>query len=343
MNINITVLLLSGGTSSRFWPLTHKMSQQFLGKSFLDRQIEQLKDCGFKNIVVVSNTKLGTDFSSSVPTVVQKGNGQGAAILSAATYIKTKPILVINADDLVSPLLYKKILEIAGADKNILVGYKTKRYFPGGYLVLNGKKIAHIVEKPGEGNEPSSFVRLVCDYFPSSDVLFNFLNKIPNTNADTHYEDTLTAMMKSGEFFEMLEYEDVWIPVKYPWQALTLMDHYLAQIKKSTIAKSAMIHETATISGPVFIEEGVRVLEYAKLTGPLYIGKNSIIGNHSLIRYSIVGKNSVIGFGSDVTRSYLGSNVWLHSNYIGDSVLSDNVAMGAGSVLANLRLDKMLY
>ena len=36
----------------------------------------------------------------------------------------------------------------------------------------------------------------------------------------------------------------------------------------------------------------------------------------------------------------MGSDVWTHSNYIGDSVVENNVSFGAGSVLANLRLDE---
>jgi len=47
----------------------------------------------------------------------------------------------------------------------------------------------------------------------------------------------------------------------------------------------------------------------------------------------------LIGGYSEVTRSYLGNKVFLHRNYVGDSVIADNVLMGAGAVLANFRFD----
>ncbi len=147
-------------------------------------------------------------------------------------------------------------------------------------------------------------------------------------------------MMQNGEQFEMLEYEDTWIPVKYPWHALSAGEYYLGTLKRKIIAKNAVIHKTAIIEGQVVIEEGVRVMEYAKIVGPAYIGKNALVGNHTLIRETLIGENTVVGFGSEITRSYIGSNCWFHTNYIGDSVVSDNVGVGAGAVFANLRLDE---
>jgi bifunctional UDP-N-acetylglucosamine pyrophosphorylase/glucosamine-1-phosphate N-acetyltransferase len=41
-----------------------------------------------------------------------------------------------------------------------------------------------------------------------------------------------------------------------------------------------------------------------------------------------------------VARSYLGDGVWTHTNYIGDSVIGNDVSFGAGTVTGNLRLDE---
>ena len=48
----------------------------------------------------------------------------------------------------------------------------------------------------------------------------------------------------------------------------------------------------------------------------------------------------MIGFASEVARSFLGHDVWTHSNYVGDSVIGNNVSFGAGCVTGNLRLDE---
>jgi bifunctional UDP-N-acetylglucosamine pyrophosphorylase/glucosamine-1-phosphate N-acetyltransferase len=41
-----------------------------------------------------------------------------------------------------------------------------------------------------------------------------------------------------------------------------------------------------------------------------------------------------------VKHSYIGDNCWFHSNYVGDSIIDDNCSLGAGTVLANFRLDE---
>lgn len=337
----ITVVLLAGGKSRRFWPLKNKMQVQFLGKSFLDRQIDFLRQVGLKNIVVVvreeNKPKL---LRSDVEWVSQEGEGQGAAVLSASMLLQGKPLLVINADDVVSKELFKNLDAVIHENQHILVGFKTTNYFPGGYLVLDGKRVAKVVEKPGEGNEPSSFVKLVCDYFTNADKLLSFLREVSDDDRKRHYELALSEMIAGGERFELLEYTGKWLPLKYPWQTLSLMHYYFKQIKKSMIHKTAQVHKTATIVGPVVLEKDVRVMEYAKLVGPLYVGSGTIIGNHVLVRSSIVGSDCVVGYNCDITGSYIGRNCWFHSNYVGDCVIADGVAMGAGAVLANLRLDE---
>lgn len=338
---DLTVLLLSGGRSKRFWPLSHKMIGNYLGKTFLEHQIETLKKIGFSDIVVVVNQEVSGSFTAEDITLeLQTGDGQAAAIVSAREYISDKPLLVLNADDIISPKLLQKFADFSHKKHNFLVGKYVEKYFPGGYLVLKGTFVQKIIEKPTPGTEPSNFTRLVCDYFVKGSDLISYLTKTAQKKSDDVYEQTISTMIASGEQFEMIPYQDTWIPVKYPWATLEVMDYFLAKIKDSVIDDSAKIHKTATISGPVVFESGVRVLEYAKLTGPLYVGRDTIIGNHTLVRASMIGKNTVVGFSSDVTRSYIGDNVWLHSNYVGDSVLSNNVAMGAGAILANLRLDE---
>jgi bifunctional UDP-N-acetylglucosamine pyrophosphorylase/glucosamine-1-phosphate N-acetyltransferase len=90
----------------------------------------------------------------------------------------------------------------------------------------------------------------------------------------------------------------------------------------------------------VILGENVKILEGAIVNGPLYIGDNSIIANNALVRDSHIGANCVVGFSTEVARSFLGNDVWTHSNYVGDSVIGNNVSFGAGSITGNLRLDE---
>ncbi len=111
-------------------------------------------------------------------------------------------------------------------------------------------------------------------------------------------------------------------------------------INVKKIAKSAVIAESATLHGDIIIGENVKVLDNAVITGPVYIGDNSVIATNTLVRESHIGENCVIGFSTEVARSFLGNGVWTHSNYIGDSVIGNNVSFGGGTVIGNLRLDE---
>lgn len=331
------VLILAGGKSERVWPLSDKALFSFLGKPLIQHQIERAKGAGFKDLIVVCNQdNLPVVKKLGVRALLQKGRGQAAAILSAEKFVKG-PLLVVNANDIFRPSLLKKVVLI-GQKKGVdvcLVGFKTHSYFPGGYLVVNRKGEAkEIVEKPGEGKEPSDLVRIVVDFFKKGEKLVQYLKK------GILYEEAIDKMVKDKNLTKVVSYKEAWGYLKYAWDILQMKDCFLEEIKTSKIGKNVKISKRAVISGPVVIEDDVLIFENAKIAGPAYIGKKTIVGNNSVIRESMIEENCVVGFSTEITRSYVGDNCWFHSNYIGDSVLDKNVSLGAGAVLANLRLDE---
>ena len=58
---------------------------------------------------------------------------------------------------------------------------------------------------------------------------------------------------------------------------------------------------------------------------------------------AIIGKNTVVGNSTEIKNSILFDNVQApHYNYIGDSVLGYKSHMGAGSITSNVKSDKTL-
>jgi len=331
------VLILAGGRSERIWPLSDKVLFPFLGKSLIQHQVERAKRVGFKDLIVVCNQgNLPVVKKLGVKIVLQKGSGQAAAILSAKKFFKG-PVLVVNANDVFNSALLKKVVLI-GQKKEVdacLVGFKTPSYFPGGYLIVSkNKEVKGVIEKPGKGKEPSDLVRIVVDFFKKGEEFVKYLKK------GILYEEAIDAMIKNKTLTKVVPYKERWGYLKYPWHALQMMNCFLNEIKNKKIGKRVKISKNVSISGPVVIEDDVLIFENAKIVGPAYIGKKTIVGNNSVVRESMIGANCVVGFSTEITRSYVGDNCWLHSNYIGDSVLDKNVSLGAGAVLANLRLDE---
>ena len=334
------VLILAAGQSKRFWPLGDKNFFTFNQKLLIERQIQTLKNAGLKKFIIVGNKKnlprLQQIFSQAKFVEQKKLNqGMAGAVLSAEKYLN-QPTLIVSTNDLFQSTEVKKVLQMPNCDGAILA-QKIDQYFPGGYLVLekNSPKILQIQEKPNPKKIPSQLINLVCHFFREPQKLIFHLKKIKN-NRDAGYELALNKLLQTEKFFSV-ENTKKWQAIKFPWHILNLTENFLQNLKPK-IARKTKIAKTAIIKNSI-IEDGAQIFDFSIIQNSV-ISKNSIIGNHTLVRESMIGKNSVIGAGSEVARSFLAENVWLHRNYIGDSIITENISFGAGAVCANLRLDK---
>jgi NDP-sugar pyrophosphorylase family protein len=77
------------------------------------------------------------------------------------------------------------------------------------------------------------------------------------------------------------------------------------------------------------------------IKGPTIIGDNCKIRHGAYIRGNVViGNNSVVGHSTEIKNSIILNNVnAAHFAYIGDSLIGNNVNLGAGVKCANFRLD----
>ena len=130
-----------------------------------------------------------------------------------------------------------------------------------------------------------------------------------------------------------------WRDVVYPWDLLEANKEILEKIDGKI---EGDIEKNVTIKGKVIVGEGSIIMSGSYIEGPVIIGKNCKIGPNCYIRpYTSIGNNCHIGNACEVKNSIImdGSNV-PHQNYVGDSVIGSNCNLGAGTKVANLRLDK---
>ncbi len=334
-------LILAAGRSRRFWPLPDKNFLKFGDVTIIEHQIKTLrKKTSIKKFVIVGGKHNLAQLKKLFPRdiVLEQKNlnkGMAGAVLTAEKYLK-EPTLIISTNDLIDIAGIKKVLATKNCAGAILAK-QVSEYFPGGYLKVTQERIIDIVEKPKPSKEPSNLVNLVCHLFNKPTQLITELKKTSNTK-DDGYERALAKLFKTEKFIA-IKHTGTWQALKYPWHVLKAGELFLTGLKRQ-ISPKAQIAKTAVIEGDVVIEAGVRIFDFAVVRGPAFLGQNSVVGTHSLVRDSIIGMNSVVGSGSEVARSYLGESVWLHRNYVGDSVLSENVSLGAGVVTGNLRLDE---
>jgi UDP-N-acetylglucosamine diphosphorylase / glucose-1-phosphate thymidylyltransferase / UDP-N-acetylgalactosamine diphosphorylase / glucosamine-1-phosphate N-acetyltransferase / galactosamine-1-phosphate N-acetyltransferase len=344
-------VFLCGGSGKRMFPITEdKFLLDFLGKPLLEHQITTAREAGLSQFVIIGNRGNMArieEMTKKIPGIevdlaLQKESlGIADALKSAQPFLQGQ-LLVVNPNDVFSSSACTKIIAEAkrATASSYMLGYQVQKYFPGGYLEVNSRgELLHIVEKPNPGEEPSNMVNILIHCHNNPQELLRYIETVQTTRDDV-YECALDNMVKAGHKIKVIPYDDFWAPIKYPWHIFKVMEYFLDNAQPYT-APSARISEKATIEGKVILSDNVRVLENAVIRGPAYIGANSIIGNNVLVRdYSHIGSNSVVGYSTEVKHSYIGDNCWFHSNYVGDSVIDDDCSLGAGTVLANFRLDE---
>ena len=127
------------------------------------------------------------------------------------------------------------------------------------------------------------------------------------------------------------------ITEKYPWEILPKINDFILELgpkldkniyeqkdENDWIAKSAKIAPTASITGPVIIDENAEIRHSAFIRGKAIVGKNAVVGNSTELKNVILFNNVQVP----------------HYNYVGDSILGYKAHMGAGSITSNVKSDK---
>ena len=96
------------------------------------------------------------------------------------------------------------------------------------------------------------------------------------------------------------------------------------------------------IRDDIYIHKSCKIGEGVEIHGPCIIMENTEILHNSYIRGNvIIGRNSLISSSSEIKNSILiGNNQIPHFNYVGNSILGNDVHLGAGAIISNLRFDK---
>ena len=132
---------------------------------------------------------------------------------------------------------------------------------------------------------------------------------------------------------------ELFADIEYPWEALPKIGDFIRKLGPTLdsnifekrgediwIAKSVKIYDTATITGPLIIDEDTEVRPGAFIRGNAIVGKNCVVGNSTEL------KNVVLFNTVQVP----------HYNYVGDSILGYKSHMGAGSITSNVKSDRTL-
>jgi NDP-sugar pyrophosphorylase family protein len=145
-------------------------------------------------------------------------------------------------------------------------------------------------------------------------------------------------------FFDLVDFKHqaLFLETEYVFEALKKIEIYL---KEKSLGKiEGVVEMGATLINPelISIGQGYVVEDGSYIVGPCLIGEACEIRHGAYLRGGVItGDRCVIGHATEVKNSiFLNGAKASHFAYVGDSILGKECNLGAGTKLANLRLDK---
>jgi len=341
-------IILAAGEGAHLSPFSETRPISMIGvagRTMLDNTFGLLKSAGINDIFIVVRHKKDKlierlqqqDHNGlNLHYVEQKRKlGIGHAVMQIKNKISPgEYFLLLYGDTLTAENIFSKVQQSFHSFKcpvaSICLPPSNQMF---GNVFLNARmEITKIVEKP-KGNNLGNYVLSGVFVLPAS--FFKLLKSSGNS-----MEKALKKVV-AEEGLRASMWEDEWLDVVYPWEILTANKMIMDSWQESSIAKTATLEANVTLQGIVRIEAGAIIKSGAVLEGPCCIGEGSYIGNNSLIRsYTSVGKNCKVGSGVELKNCVVMDNSQIgRLSFVGDSVLGENVDMGAGCMTVNRTVD----
>jgi bifunctional UDP-N-acetylglucosamine pyrophosphorylase/glucosamine-1-phosphate N-acetyltransferase len=204
-----------------------------------------------------------------------------------------------------------------------------------GVVEVNDGKVVGLEEKP---RQPKSHLINAGVYVFDPDI-FPLIDATPKSpRGEFEITDTIRALMAKRDVYGF-RLPGEWIDVGRPWDLLRANAALLAPLKGSNRGD---VESGATLEGEVLIEEGAKVRGGSYIQGPTIVGAGAEIGPNCYVRPSTsIGPKAKVGNACEVKNSILMAGTHVpHQNYVGDSILGERCNLGAGTKVANLRLDE---
>ena len=314
-------IVLAAGEGQRLRPFTVTRPKAMLSiadKPILQFVVESLAQNGIRNIIFVVGYRKeqvydymgsGEQFGVEITYVTQETQLGTAHALSQVKDMAEDEFLVLSGDNLIEAHTIADFMQIKPEAVLVKRVSDPVRY---GVVNIDGGEVKDIVEKP---NEPVSNVVNTGIYAFTRDI-FKF------TESVLDIPDALNNMIAEGYTIQALETEGTWLDVVYPWDIISLNDAVLRNIE---VSLGATIESGASLKGKVMVGEDTVVRSGSCIYGPAVIGSGCDIGpNVCIMPATSIGDNVVI---SPFTE-------------IKNSVIGNDVAIGAGGIISDSVIDK---
>jgi len=328
----VKAVILAAGEGKRMRPLTRTRPKVMLpvaGRPILEHLLIEARQAGVKGFIFIvgyhdeqvrSYFGNGDRWGVAIEYCTQRRQSGTADALRMAEGLLDGRFLVINGDIIVRREDIRRMTRSRGCAL--------------GVVEARGNRVVSIHEKTAE---PVSHLANAGLYLFTPDI-FNALSRtVKSPRGEYELTESLSLMVAAGHRLTCRELGG-WLNLSYPWDLLSANETLLGE---ASAQNRGELEENVVVKGEVSIGEGTRVRSGSYIIGPVAIGAGCDIGPNCYIRPATsIGDGCHIGSAVEVKNSIVmrGSKI-PHHNYVGDSVLGENCNLGAGTKIANLRLD----
>lgn len=341
-------VILAAGEGTRMRPLTANLPKPLLpvaGKPFLRHTLEAVRHAGVREVTILIGWQghrirehfgRGDDLGLSIEYEEQAERlGTAHAIGQLRGHVDG-PFLSINGDVVVTgDALRGLVAHHAKVGGTVMALAEVPDPRPFGVVEMEGDRVRALEEKP---RTPKS--RLInAGIYVFDPGIFSLIDATPKSpRGEYEITDTIRRLL-AKEDVHGFRLPGEWLDVGRPWDLLRANAALLAPLKGSV---RGVVDEGASLVGEVLVEEGAHVRPGSRIEGPTIIGAGAEIGPNCYIRPSTsIGPRAKVGNACEVKNSILMEETHVpHQNYVGDSILGERCNLGAGTKVANLRLDE---
>ena len=349
-------VILVAGEGKRLRPITSSRPKPMIpiaGKPLLEHTIIALKNVGIEHVLLIVGYKEelvkeyfkdGLDkFNIKIEYIIQDEYlGTAHATGYAKDFIESEePFLMMYGDILVDPVVFEGLIKTFKENKaeGLISLFSVDNPQNYGIISLNSEGfVEKIVEKPSPDQNVGNLAN--AGIFVFNPLIFKAIEKTEKSvRNEFELTDSMEILVKqlNGKIIGYDIKNRFWSDVGLPWQLLEANDFLLNLIDSKILGT---IEENVNLSGKVHVGKNTVIKSGTTIQGPCFIGDNNIIGPNAFIRpCTAVNDNCHIGM-SEIKNSIVMSNTSIpHFNYVGDSIICEEVNLGAGTKISNLRLD----
>ena len=337
-------IILAAGEGSRMRPLTYTRPKVMLpvaNKPILEHLLVEASQAGIREFIFIVGYcdeqvrgyfGKGEKWGVNIVYCNQRKQLGTADALKMAEGLVDGNFLVMNGDIIVNQ---KDIKTLAGKSDNTLSVIEARDTTDLGMVELSKDRVVRIYEKL---KKPPFRTANAGIYLFTPEIFSAISMTSKSPRGEYEITDSLQLMIDKGHHVSYQKI-DYWLDLSYPWHLLTANESLLAGIESQNLGE---VEENVVIKEVVSIGKNTVVKSGSYIVGPVIIGQDCEIGPNCYIRpYSAIGDSCHIGNAVEVKSSIImkGSKI-PHHNYVGDSIIGEECNFGAGTKVANLRLDE---